>query len=36
MRGSELTGMKLATMHNLFYFNKLAADMRDMIASGDL
>ncbi|MBI5469811.1 tRNA guanosine(34) transglycosylase Tgt [Candidatus Kaiserbacteria bacterium] len=36
LRGHELTGMKLATMHNLFYFNKLASDLRDKIASGAL
>ena len=36
MRGSELTGMKLTTMHNLFYFNKLARDIRDGIFAGDI
>ncbi len=36
MRASELTGMKLATMHNLFYFNSLAAEVRKKIKNGDL
>jgi queuine tRNA-ribosyltransferase len=36
LRAKELTGMKLATMHNLFYFNKLAADVRRKIKNGDL
>jgi tRNA-guanine family transglycosylase len=36
LRAKELTGMKLATMHNLFYFNKLAADVRRKIKNGEL
>jgi queuine tRNA-ribosyltransferase len=36
MRGHELTGMKLTTFHNLFYFNALAAKVRTMIKNGDL
>ena len=36
MRAHELTGMKLATFHNLFYFNSLAAQVRKMIKNGDL
>lgn len=36
LRAKELTGMKLATMHNLFYFNKLAADVRRKIKNSDL
>ncbi len=36
MRGSELTGMKLATFHNLYYFNHLAAQIRKRIKSDDL
>ena len=36
LRAHELTGMKLATMHNLFYFNKLASDVRKKIKNGDL
>lgn len=36
LRAHELTGMKLATFHNLFYFNKLAADMRRKIKNGEL
>ncbi len=36
MRKSELTGLKLATMHNLYYFNALAADVRRKIKRGEL
>ena len=36
MRAKDQTGMKLATMHNLFFFNKLAADIRKRIGNGDL
>lgn len=36
LRGKELTGMKLATMHNLFFFNTLAAQVRKRIKTGDL
>jgi queuine tRNA-ribosyltransferase len=36
LRAHDLTGMKLATMHNIFYFNELAKKLRDKIASGDL
>lgn len=36
LRAHDLTGMKLATMHNVFYFNALAKKLRDKIASGDL
>ncbi len=36
LRAHELTGMKLATFHNLFYFNKLAADVRRKIKNGEL
>lgn len=36
LRAHELSGMKLATIHNLFYFNKLASDVRKKIKNGDL
>jgi queuine tRNA-ribosyltransferase len=36
LRGHELTGLKLATYHNIFYFNTLAATMRKRIKNGDL
>ena len=36
MRAKDQTGMKLATMHNLFFFNKLAADIRKRIGNGDV
>lgn len=36
LRGKELTGLKLATYHNLFYFNTLAANLRKRIKNGDL
>ncbi|MEK7155943.1 MAG: tRNA guanosine(34) transglycosylase Tgt [Patescibacteria group bacterium] len=36
LRAHELTGMKLATFHNLFYFNHLAATMRKRIKNGEL
>jgi queuine tRNA-ribosyltransferase/7-cyano-7-deazaguanine tRNA-ribosyltransferase len=36
LRARELSGMKLATMHNLFYFNTLAADVRNKIKKGEL
>jgi queuine tRNA-ribosyltransferase len=36
MRASELTGMKLATYHNLYYFNALAAQVRKRIKNGEL
>ena len=36
LRAHDLTGMKLATMHNVYYFNALAKKLRDKIASGDL
>lgn len=36
LRASELTGMKLATYHNLHYFNALAAKVRRRIKNGDL
>ena len=36
LRGNELSGMKLATFHNLHYFNSLAAEMRKRIKNGDL
>ena len=36
MRNHDLTGMKLATIHNVFYLNKLAADMRKKIKNGEL
>ena len=36
MRANDLTGMKLATIHNVFYLNHLASMMRKRIASGDL
>lgn len=35
LRAHELTGMKLATLHNLFYFNQLAADVRRKIKNGN-
>jgi len=36
IRGSELTGMKLATYHNLYYFNHLAVTIRKRIKNGEL
>ena len=36
LRAHDLTGMKLATVHNLYYFNKLAKDLREKIAAGEL
>lgn len=36
LRASELTGMKLATYHNLYYFNALAAKVRSRIKRGEL
>ena len=36
LRAHELTGMKLATYHNLHYFNLLAAHMRRKIKNNDL
>lgn len=36
LRSNELTGMKLATMHNLFYFNTLAKQMREKIARNEI
>lgn len=36
LRAKELSGMKLATMHNLFFFNALAASVRKRIKNGDL
>ena len=36
IRSNDLTGMKLATMHNLYYLNNLAVALRKEIACGDL
>ena len=36
IRAHDLTGMKLMTMHNVFFFNALAKSLRNKIASGDL
>lgn len=36
IRAKELSGMKLATIHNVFYLNKLAADLRKKIKNGEL
>lgn len=36
IRAGELTGMMLATMHNVYYFNALAAQLRKRIKKGDL
>lgn len=36
LRAHEITGMKLATFHNLFYFNTLAKEVRRKIKNGDL
>lgn len=36
IRAKELTGLKLATMHNLYYFNDLARTLRREIADGGL
>lgn len=36
MRANDLTGMKLATIHNVFYLNHLASEMRRRITRGDL
>lgn len=34
IRAHDLTGMKLATMHNIFYFNHLASTLRKRIGNG--
>lgn len=36
LRAHEITGMKLATFHNLHYFNTLAGTLRKRIKNGDL
>ena len=36
MRANDLTGMKLATIHNVYYLNHLAQTLRERIARGDL
>ncbi|HWO07512.1 MAG TPA: tRNA guanosine(34) transglycosylase Tgt [Candidatus Paceibacterota bacterium] len=36
IRAKELSGMKLATYHNLHYFNTLASTIRKRIKNGDL
>lgn len=36
VRSEELTGMKLVTMHNLHYFNKLAKEVREKIRKNEL
>lgn len=36
IRAKELSGMKLATMHNLHFFNTLAASVRRRIKNGEL
>ena len=36
LRAHELTGMKLATYHNLHYFNALAAKIRKQIKIGEI
>lgn len=36
LRGHELSGLKLATYHNLFFFNNLAKTIRTRIKDGDL
>lgn len=36
VRAHELTGLKLATMHNVYYFNNLAAIMRNRIKNDEL
>jgi queuine tRNA-ribosyltransferase len=36
LRAHDLTGMKLATMHNVHYFNALAKRLRKQIGDGDL
>jgi len=36
LRAKELSGMKLATYHNLYHLNELAKKVRESIASGDL
>lgn len=36
LRAKEITGMRLLTMHNLFYFNKLLEDIRAEIRKGKL
>lgn len=36
IRANELTGMMLATTHNVYFFNALAADIRKRIKKGEL
>ncbi len=35
-RGDEITAMRLVTFHNLFYFNKVVADIRQKIKDGKI
>lgn len=35
-KGDEITAMRLVTFHNLFYFNKVVADIRQKIKDGKL
>jgi tRNA-guanine family transglycosylase len=36
IRANELTGMMLATTHNVYYFNALAAKLRARIKKGEI
>ena len=36
VRADELTGLKLATMHNMYYFNDLAAKLRLQIKNDEI
>ncbi len=36
IRANEMTGMKLLTMHNLYFFNSFIEDMRKKIKSGEI
>jgi tRNA-guanine family transglycosylase len=35
-RAKEITALRLLTMHNLFYFNKVVADLREDIKNGKI
>ena len=35
-RINEILGARLATIHNLFYYTTLMAELRDAIAAGDV
>jgi tRNA-guanine family transglycosylase len=36
IRANELTGLKLATMHNLYFFNEKARQVRERIKNDEI